>query len=419
MPRIKLTQKAVDKLRAPDPSGKQVIHWDTEVRGFGVLCSGTTNARSFIVQRDVGGRTRRLTIEKVPRPLRPGETREDVKGMSLDEARREAEGKLADLGRGIDPKSGRGGGTLRETLAAYLEANHRLAANSRRNYRDFVERHLGAWLDLPLRAVTAEMVEQRHRAIAAEVKKGGRGGGGASANLALRTLRVLWNFAAERAPALPPNPVVRLKRQWYPQAARTRMVRAEDLPKFYRAVQALPNPIARDYLLLLLFTGLRREEAAGLRWADVDFVQRVIRLPAARTKAGRRLDLPMSDFIRDLLVARRAIGKTEFVFPSNSKAGYIAEPKFPLTQVAAATGIRISAHDLRRGYLTVAESADISPIALRALANHALGGDVTSGYIQMTVERLRDPAQRVADRMKALCGIEEPEGVERVGGQVS
>ena len=90
---------------------------------------------------------------------------------------------------------------------------------------------------------------------------------------------------------------------------------------------ALPNPVARDYLLLLLFTGLRRTEAATLRWGDVDFVERVIRLPAARTKAGRKLDLPMTDIVRDLLVARRAIGKEEYVFPSDSKSKHISEPR--------------------------------------------------------------------------------------------
>ena len=56
-------------------------------------------------------------------------------------------------------------------------------------------------------------------------------------------------------------------------------------------------------------------------------------------------------------------------------------------------------HDLRRTYVTVAENTDISALALKALVNHSLGDDVTAGYVQMTVDRLRDPAQRVADRL--------------------
>ncbi len=42
---------------------------------------------------------------------------------------------------------------------------------------------------------------------------------------------------------------------------------------------------------------------------------------------------------------------------------------------------------------------------------------MTSGYIQMSTERLREPAQRVADRLMDLCGIARPEGdnVARMG----
>ena len=47
----------------------------------------------------------------------------------------------------------------------------------------------------------------------------------------------------------------------------------------------------------------------------------------------------------------------------------------------------------------------MSVLALKGLVNHGLGSDVTAGYVQMTAERLREPAQRVADKLKALCGI--------------
>ena len=119
----------------------------------------------------------------------------------------------------------------------------------------------------------------------------------------------------------------------------------------------------------------------------------------------------MTDVVHDMLVARRAIGNTgEHVFFAAGKTGHIMETKYLFDRVAKASGIRISAHDLRRTYLTVAESCDISPIALRALVNHSLGKDVTSGYIQMSVERLREPAQRVANKLKELCGVTELAG---------
>lgn len=111
----------------------------------------------------------------------------------------------------------------------------------------------------------------------------------------------------------------------------------------------------------------------------------------------------MCDFVRNMLVARRQIGGN-YVFPANSKTGYIAEPKFAFDLIAKACGLRVSPHDLRRTFLTVAESTDISPLALKALVNHATGNDVTAGYVQLSSERLREAAQKVADRMQELCG---------------
>jgi integrase len=397
MPTIKLTERSVERLKAPDPSGKQQLHWDADLKGFGVLCSGTTNAKTYVIQRAIHGKTRRITV---------GPTNV----LALIEARRRAETTLADFYRGVDPKAGRRGGmTLRGALDGYLAARKSLKPKSAKDYRVGVERYLEPWLDLPLRDITGDMVEARHRSLQAEIAERGRYAGKGTANNALKTLGTLWMFAAEREPNLPQNPVTRLRRQWFPVHRRERLVKADDLPKFYQAVTQLPGLVHRDYVLLLLFTGLRRTEAATLTWAAVDFTSRLIRISGSQTKSGRRLDLPMSDFVHDLLVARRAIGVDKFVFPGNGKTGHVDEGKF-LAQVAKRTGVKVSAHDLRRTFITVAESTDISPLALKALVNHAVGSDVTSGYVVMTVERLRAPAQKVCDRLKELCQIAGPRG---------
>ena len=165
--------------------------------------------------------------------------------------------------------------------------------------------------------------------------------------------------------------------------------------------------MARDYLLLILFTGLRRSEAASLTWADVDFAARIIRVKASATKARRKLDLPMSSFVLALLEARRKIGDTHWIFPADSDSGRISEPKYPLELVKAETGIEISVHDLRRTFITAAENTNMSAYALKALVNHVLhdNGDATAGYIRMTTDRLREPAQQVCNQLMEWCGI--------------
>lgn len=398
MPQIRLTEKSIDKLKAPDPSGRQVLHWDDGLRGFAVLCSGKSNSKTYVAQRDLpSGKTRRVTVGA-------------VNEISLEVARERAANTLDDIRRGIDPKEKKAVDlTLRSALEAYLAARKDLRPASVKAYRTGVEKYLTAWLDWPLHSITSEVVEARHSEIAAEIK-GERYGGTTTANATMRALRAIWNFAADRTPDLAPNPARRLRRQWYPEPRRERVVRSEELPKFYQAVCALPNHVASDHLLLMLFTGLRLSESASLRWEDVDLIQRIIKLPATSTKAKRALSLPMSDIVRDLLVARRAIGNAGFVFPAPGKAGHIVDPSFSLKAVAKASGIKVSAHDLRRTYVTVAESMDISPMAIKALVNHAIGSDVTSGYAIMSIERLREAAQRVCDKLKELCGVTTPAG---------
>jgi integrase len=445
MPTVKLTAKTVAKLKAPDPSRKQVLHWDTELKGLGVLCSGTNAVKTFVVKGTVAGR-RRVRI-KLAR----------VGVLSVAEARLRAKEALAGFIGGIDPRAEAAAATtLRAALDVYLTARRdNLRPRSVVEYRVETERHLSRWLDMPLRSITREMVEARHRSIAAEVQNHHRKAaaeaarrhlaraertetnwpeasalhrakyeaareraapsGFATSNRVMRNLCAIYNFVAERAGDFPPNPV-KLSRQWLPVRPRTRHLRTEDMPKFYRAVLSLPNAVARDYILLLLFSGLRKNEAAALRWSDVDLQARTMRIP--ETKSGRPLTLPMSDIVRDMLVARRSLGRTSYVFPSHAASQHIEATKFFFNQVAEASGVRISPHDLRRSFITTAESLDISAFALKALVNHSLGRDVTSGYVQMSVERLREPAQRIADKLKAACGVRGAAGrnVARLNG---
>jgi len=415
MPTIKLTKRAIERLPAPDPSGKQVLFWDSELKGLGVLVSGKTATKTFIVQHKLpGGITRRVTVAPV-----------NALDVDLDDARTRARKLLGEFYSGVDPKAERRkaavrGKTLGAALDDYLAGNTALAERSRQGYRASVLRCLSVWLDVPLRDLSREMVERRHRAIAEETAKPGRSGGGentgaATADGAMRVLRAVYNAALDKDPTLPPNPV-RLRKSWFKVAPRERFLSGDQLPAFYAAVSALESRSQSDYLALLLFTGLRRQEAGALRWSEVDFASRVIRLPARRTKAGRKLDLPMSSFVRDLLVARQNQGNDDgWVFGAESKSGHIEEPRFGLELIAKATGIVISAHDLRRTFVTHAEESNISVMALKALVNHAIGGgDVTENYARMTTERLREPAQLVCDKLMTLCGIAAPEGVAQL-----
>ena len=64
-----------------------------------------------------------------------------------------------------------------------------------------------------------------------------------------------------------------------------------------------------------------------------------------------------------------------------------------------------SLHDLRRAFITIAESLDISAYAVKRLVNHKMSGDVTAGYIIADVERLRKPMQNITDYILKVAGV--------------
>jgi hypothetical protein len=111
MARVRLTEKAVRRLKAPDPSGKQVLYWDTASPGFGVLCSGTSGSQTYVVRGNVLGRDIRKTIERV-----------DL--ISLTEARRKAQDIMRGFSDGVDPRVVQtdGGVTLRKATDTFERA---------------------------------------------------------------------------------------------------------------------------------------------------------------------------------------------------------------------------------------------------------------------------------------------------------
>ena len=181
-----------------------------------------STSKTYIAQRQLpNGLRRRVTVASAAE-------------LPLEKAREAAAELLLSMRQGRDPKvSRRATSTLRQTLDAYLAEQKNLRPRSVEAYRDTVTRHLAPWLDLPLKSINSEMVAQRHGKIAAEVKERGRGKGHATANGAMRALKALWNFSAERNPDLPADPVKR-KRLMFKVPCRTRMVRPTTCPRSTR-----------------------------------------------------------------------------------------------------------------------------------------------------------------------------------------
>ena len=99
--------------------------------------------------------------------------------------------------------------------------------------------------------------------------------------------------------------------------------------------------------------------------------------------------------------------KSEYVFSGDGKAGYLIEPRRQVQRVIQMSSVSFTLHDLRRTFITIAESIDISAYALKRLVNHKMTNDVTAGYIVSDVERLRKPMEQISRWLLQYFGIDE------------
>lgn len=171
--------------------------------------------------------------------------------------------------------------------------------------------------------------------------------------------------------------------------------------EWYESVNQLESDRAREFFLFLLFTGLRKLEAAKLKWTDIDFKGNTFTI--TDTKNSKPLTLPLSRFTFKLLDQRKKnSGESPYVFPAEGKVGHFVNPADYAKKVINRCGIEFSVHDLRRTFITIA-SRMVTAYELKMLVNHSSGGDVTHGYIIPDVENLRQPMQRINDHILRLC----------------
>jgi integrase len=75
-----------------------------------------------------------------------------------------------------------------------------------------------------------------------------------------------------------------------------------------------------------LFTGLRRTEAATLKWEDVDLEGKVLTIRSEVTKNHHEHRLPLSEFLCALLKQRKSKTQgSEYVFPGRDNKHHMVD----------------------------------------------------------------------------------------------
>jgi len=204
------------------------------------------------------------------------------------------------------------------------------------------------------------------------------------------------------------------EKKWNREQRRTGYIPPTSLSDWWQATEALaasdyPNGgLLRDYFQFLLLTALRRRECSDkLPWKNIDLKAATFTIHDTKNHADHTL--PLTDHLVTILERRKAADpKAERPFP-------VKDTKRPVAWIVKKSGVAFCCHDLRRSFLTYAELMDYGLLTLKALANHR-SEDVTSGYVQVSTERLREPMQKITDFVLKASGVKKSAAVISLAG---
>tara|TARA_R110002167_G_C12700580_1_gene653459 strand:- start:4840 stop:6189 length:1350 start_codon:yes stop_codon:yes gene_type:complete len=349
--------------------------------------------------------------------------------LTIDQARVKAREIINQIATGINPNekakvTHNHKVSLLEVYNTYLNARD-LTKNTVKGYNQIINSYLLAYQSKPLHKITEDEVTLIHNKITAGQFEFMRKPSAAQADLCMRLLRALFNFAKyeyrgfNKEFIYSDNPVKILSHQksWHGIERKNTYIKPKQIQQFLAAIEAKRAEYQLmgdnfgegvcDFIEVALFTGLRKTELLTLPWGNVDIESKSFHI--SETKNGMPLELPISKHLMEILKRRKEkFPDVKYVFNAENVKGYIVEPKKVLKKISDEAGISFTLHDLRRTFTTVAESKNIGTYSLKRLLNHKTRrDDVTAGYTILTPEELREPAQKIESSLLKLGNSKE------------
>jgi integrase len=412
------------------PTGRQQsIYWDGKTPGLGLRVTAK-GAKSYIFETRLHGKTIRLTIG-------------DVRTWAVAKAQDEATSLKTLTDKGIDPRqlkmeqaarieaermeAKRSDLTVTAAWNAYLEARRaKWSARHLANHEKLTEpggkprgrgRRPGEsalTVSGPLFPLLARRLAEIDADTVREWLEQETATRPTWAAQAYRALRAFLAWAADQrayagiAHADACNR--RMARDVLPKAkAKTDALQREQLAAWFAAVRAIGNPVISAYLQVLLLTGSRREELAGLRWDDVDFRWQAITI---HDKVEGERTIPMTPYVASLLANLKQLNDTPravkmvrgkvlpvdkrwrpspWVFSSStSESGRLQEPRIQHRKACAIAAIdRLTIHGLRRSFKSLSEWTEMPVGIVAQIMGHKPSATAEKHYSVRPLDLLR------------------------------
>jgi len=374
----KLTKRFIDSIDVPEEDG-QIFVRDTALPGFGMRI--TRGMKTFILERRIRGRSRRITIG----PYGP---------LTVDDARDKAERMIGQIADGQDPAQERLDQkrelTL-ETLIALYRERHLPRKKSSKNDEIQINAYLNTWKNRKLSAIRRKDIVDLHL-------KTGENHGQYAANRLISLLRKMFNLAKIWGIYEGENPASGI--EMFPEKKRERFVHPDELPRMMKALKSEKNFYIQAAFLICLLTGARKMEVLSMRWEDVNLEEGAWRIP--ETKAGRSHLIPLPSPAIDLLQKLPLVHDNPYVFPG--RTGHLVNINKAWKRIRTEAKLEdVRIHDIRRTLGSWLAGSGASLPLIGKVLGHTQPS-TTAIYARLDLEPVRAALESNAQRMLLVAG---------------
>jgi integrase len=415
MPKIKLTKSKIDSIKNTEKG--QVIYWDTETPGFGLVVG--LRAKAFCIQIDVkdaskpkGHRTVKRTLGRYGTELTLEQAKERLSGYVDRDTGDVVMGERLKLKQDIAVTPAKGKDkTLKALIDEYYRLTKRRDGKDRKpgtaaQYTALVQRHYSGWMDLLLpeiATITPDVVLEKYRENECEFGKA------TSRNSSSVLISVLKYGSATYPKALTANPMAILSNP-YLCVRQAKLARHEcliydpakkrnDFPGFFNGIQSCTD-IVRDGFLFTLYTGMRRSEVEKLLWSNIDMDHK--ELLVCDTKNRQNLHIPLNRQAMDVLTRRNAVTASDFIFSQARSGGKNRTGHIQLNSLTlkSKTGLDLTVHALRRTFENIGRNKLKRHADTSKLTNHIDSSVEGKHYDEVVIADLRETSQMIGDTIE-------------------
>jgi integrase len=391
-------------LKAPlPPKGKLDYYKDTREPGLEMIAT-SGGAKTFYLYRKINGKPERVKLGRFP-------------DMSVENARKAAQRNKGLIVAGINPNEEkrriRDEHTFKELFDEYMERYSKIHKRSWVYDEREINKHLSHWFKRKISTITSDEVSRLHAKI-------GKDSGIYQANRILERVRGIFNKAIEWG-WRGTNPATGIKK--FKERSRDRFLTAEEIPRFFKALEMEENKTARDFFKVLLLTGVRKSNALAMRWDQISFKEKTWRIP--ETKNGEPLTIPLNENVIILLKDRLKDtlkenslkpplkdslkgdclkeslkqNASEWVFEGDGKAGHLNDPKKAWNRLLKRADLKdLRMHDLRRTFGSWQAALGANGYIIGKSLGHK-SQQATAIYARLNLDPVRESTDRAIEAM--------------------